>query len=160
MNEWINLPSEKELQENIGFIYEITNNMNGRKYIGRKHFWRTEKKKPTKFKMKDGKHLKDKNGKRILNTRTTRTHIKKESDWKTYWGSCNELNEDLDNLGHLCFDRKIIRLCKGRWECGYYEAKEQFDRDVLLSDKFYNGIINCRIRGRLSNESISIGGRK
>ena len=25
------------------------------------------------------------------------------------------------------------------------EAKEQFDRDVLLSDEYYNGIINCRI---------------
>ena len=27
----------------------------------------------------------------------------------------------------------------------YLEAKEQFDRGVLLSDKYYNGIINCKI---------------
>ena len=25
------------------------------------------------------------------------------------------------------------------------ETKEQFERDVLLTDDYYNGIINCRI---------------
>ena len=29
----------------------------------------------------------------------------------------------------------------------YLEAKEQFDREVLLKDDYYNGIINCRIGG-------------
>jgi hypothetical protein len=27
----------------------------------------------------------------------------------------------------------------------YLEAKEQFDREVLLSDEYYNGIINVRV---------------
>jgi hypothetical protein len=27
------------------------------------------------------------------------------------------------------------------------ETKEQFDREVLLTDDYYNGIINCRIGG-------------
>ena len=27
----------------------------------------------------------------------------------------------------------------------YLEAKEQFDREVLLSDDYYNGIINVRV---------------
>jgi hypothetical protein len=30
-------------------------------------------------------------------------------------------------------------------ELGYLEAKEQFDRNVLLSEEYYNGIINCKI---------------
>ena len=25
------------------------------------------------------------------------------------------------------------------------EAKEQFDRKVLITDEYYNGIINCRV---------------
>ena len=28
------------------------------------------------------------------------------------------------------------------------EAKEQFDRDVLLTEDYYNGIIACKIGGQ------------
>ena len=28
------------------------------------------------------------------------------------------------------------------------EAKEQFDREVLLTDEYYNGIISCKIGGQ------------
>jgi hypothetical protein len=28
------------------------------------------------------------------------------------------------------------------------EAKEQFEREVLLTDEYYNGIISCKIGGQ------------
>jgi len=43
------------------------------------------------------------------------------------------------------FKFEIIKLCDSKFELSYYEAKLQFDNDVLIKDGFYNGIINCRI---------------
>jgi len=34
----------------------------------------------------------------------------------------------------------------------YYEAKEQFDREVLLREDYYNGMINLRI-GKVKQSS-------
>jgi hypothetical protein len=50
-------------------------------------------------------------------------------------------------MGEDFFHREIIHLCKSKGECAYLETKEQFEREVLLSEKYYNGIINCRIGG-------------
>ncbi len=36
-------------------------------------------------------------------------------------------------------------LCPTKWDCAYYEAKEQFDKEVLFKDDYYNGIINIRL---------------
>ena len=43
------------------------------------------------------------------------------------------------------FHREILHFGKSKGELSYLEAKEQFDRRVLLDDEYYNGIINCRI---------------
>ena len=67
------------------------------------------------------------------------------SDWKSYFGSNEHIKEEVKTFGYSNFKREIIRLCKTKGECSYFEAKEQFDRDVLLDDNYYNGIINCRI---------------
>ena len=69
----------------------------------------------------------------------------KESDWKTYTGSSDKLNIDIAIHGKDKFLFKILRFCKNKYELGYYEAKLQFDKDVLISEDYYNGIINCRI---------------
>jgi len=37
-------------------------------------------------------------------------------------------------------------------ECSYKEAREQFDREVLLRDDYRNGIINCRINAKHLNK--------
>ena len=68
-----------------------------------------------------------------------------ESDWKTYTGSCRELNEDIEGIKKENFAFTILRICYNKWELSYYEAKLQFELEVLLSDDYYNGIINCRI---------------
>jgi len=112
----------------IGFVYLITNLTNDKKYIG---------KKLTQFK-KTRPPLKGKTRKR----RTTA-----ESDWRDYWGSSDYLNEDVNVLGTDKFTREILYYCTSKAELSYLEAKEQFDREVLLTDEYYNGIINCRIGG-------------
>jgi hypothetical protein len=110
----------------FGFIYEITNKVNGKKYIGKKQCVRKIKRKPLKGK-----------------TRNRIDH--KESDWKTYTSSSNELNEDIQKYGKENFEFRILKVCGSKWELGYEEIKEQIARDVLRRDNYYNGIINVRI---------------
>ena len=113
----------------FGFIYEITNNITQKKYIGKKQCQSIRKRPP----------LKGKKNKR---------HEKIETDWKTYTSSSNELNKDLEELGKDKFKFEILRWCDSKWELSYYEARLQFNEEVLLRDDYYNGIINVRIGGR------------
>ena len=117
---------EEISEEYIGFVYLITNLTNGKKYIG---------KKLAKFKVTKNP-LKGKKNKR----RST-----KESDWRTYWGSSDHLNADVEQLGPENFTREILYYCTSRGELSYLEAKEQFDRKVLETEEYYNGIINVRV---------------
>ena len=122
-NEIDQIPNDYE-----GFVYLITNTTTGQKYIG---------KKLAKFKTTKPP-LKGKKNKR----RGT-----KESDWREYYGSSDRLNADVAELGADKFTREILYLCKGRGEMSYIEAREQFDRRVLETDDYYNGIINVRVGG-------------
>ena len=115
------------LHENMfGFIYEITNKVSGKKYIGKKQCVRKIRRKPLKGK-----------------TRNRIDH--KESDWKTYTSSSSELNEDIQKYGKDNFEFRILKICGSKWELGYEEIKEQIARDVLRRNDYYNGIINVRI---------------
>jgi hypothetical protein len=118
-----NIPDEYE-----GFVYLITNTTNNKKYIGKK----LAKFKTTKPPLKGKKN---------------KRRGYKESDWRDYWGSSDKLQADVDELGPEKFTREILYLCKGRGEMSYIEAREQFDRRVLESDEYYNGIINVRVGG-------------
>ena len=57
------------------------------------------------------------------------------------------MNADVLELGPENFTREILYYCTSRGELSYLEAKEQFDRQVLLTDQYYNGIINVRVGG-------------
>lgn len=117
-----------EIPENpFGFLYLITNNIDKRCYIGKKQMLSKRKRPPLK-----GKSRK-------------RTYIK-ETDWKDYTSSCNELNEDIKKHGIENFSFEIIRFCDNKSQLAYFEAKEQFDREVLLRDDYYNQMLNLRLR--------------
>ena len=60
--------------------------------------------------------------------------------------SNKELLQHVEIFGKEKFTREIIRLCKSKGEASYYEAKEQFDRDALLSENYYNSWIMVRVR--------------
>lgn len=97
-----------------GFVYLITNLVNHKKYIGKKHFWTRQKNKKT--------------GRRKT----------EESDWRNYFGSCDELNEDVKILGKDKFLREILYLCPHKKSMSYYETYEQFNRNVLMNEEYYN----------------------
>jgi hypothetical protein len=118
----------------VGFVYCITNNLSGRKYIG---------KKLAKFSKVSYKVVKLKNGTK----KRKRIKSKIESDWQDYYGSNLELNNDVENLGKENFTREILYYCKSKAECSYIEAREQFDRKVLESKDYYNGQISVRVHG-------------
>lgn len=130
---WLYEGAEYELPEDVdhndlyGFVYLITNIKNGRKYIGKKFFWRKKILPVTK-------------------TRKRRKHTQVESDWKDYYGSSEELSADVKKYGKDNFRREILHLCKTKGECGYLEAKEQFVRDALLTEDYYNTWIQVRVR--------------
>ena len=117
----------EEIPDNyIGFVYLITNLTDGKKYIGKKLAKFRKTKPPLKGKKRKRKSL-------------------VESDWRTYWGSSEHLLVDVTHLGTENFTREILYFCISRAELSYLEAREQFDRKVLETDEYYNGIINCRI---------------
>ena len=106
-----------------GFVYEIENLSNGKKYIGRKYFTKAG------YKQKKGKIKK----------------IRKTSDWELYYGSSGALKEDIEIFGKENFRRTILKLCKTRGECNYWESKFILERDAILDNKYYNESIQCRI---------------
>tara|TARA_Y100000034_G_scaffold136852_1_gene216392 strand:+ start:947 stop:1807 length:861 start_codon:yes stop_codon:yes gene_type:complete len=116
-NPWI-YRSQYFFGENIkgleGFVYLIVNKSNNRKYIGKKSFWQRRKQKKS-------------------NRRKTT-----ESNWKEYYGSSDLLKIDIEKYGKENFNRYILHLCKYKKGLAFYEQKEQWNRNVLLTDEYYN----------------------
>ena len=125
----------QELPEDcVGFVYLITNNISGRRYIG---------KKLAKFSKISYKVVKLKNG----NKKRKRIRGKIDSDWQLYYGSNDQLTRDIAELGADNFTREILFYCRSKSECSYVEAREQFTHRVLESDDWYNGQISVRVHG-------------
>ena len=137
------------IKEYEGFVYQITERKTGRIYYGIKKFWKTVKKKPTKFKLNhDGSYAKDKKGKRILNTRTTKKHSRAESDWRTYKTSSPIMQKNLEETPDD-YDCQIIILCKSVTEMKAQEAYLQIKHYIEGDwEKLINEVINLRIRIR------------
>lgn len=116
--------TEQDIGDNYGFVYVITHLTTGKKYIGKKFFY------SLRTKVVKGK----------------KKRFKIFSDWQKYYGSNAELQNDVQQHGAQSFKREIIHLCKSKGECGYLEAKEQFDRCVLESEDYYNAWIMVKVR--------------
>ena len=132
-----------DIGDSYGFVYEITDTTNGKKYIGKKFFWNKRRLPP----------LKGRKNKRIKMV---------ESDWLDYFGSSEEVKSLVEESGRERFKREILVLCKTKGECSYMEAKLQFDRQVLLNDDYYNSFIGVKIHRNhvktLREDYVSSGG--
>jgi len=112
-----------DIGDYYGFVYRITNTINGKSYIGRKYF--VQKRKP-------------KGGKR---------RVTSESDWKRYFGSSDELKQDIKRIGRSSFRREILSLHKTLGKVNYEETKQLFIHNVLMealddgTPKYYNSNI-------------------
>jgi hypothetical protein len=126
MNWQIKSNRERE-DDDFGFIYKITNIVNNKFYIGCKQLKKRIRRKP----------LKGKKRKRI-------DYV--ESDHDKYWGSCNELHDDIKKYGENFFKRELLFYCKSKWMLKYLELKTQIIFDVMNpKTNSYNGIINVRL---------------
>ena len=108
----------------LGFVYKITNKINGKFYIGKKFFWYNKKKKLTK------KQLAEWLG---PGRKPTFEIVQTESDWKTYWGSSKELLADIKQLGEDNFECQILKLCKTKKQLTYFEMHFQCKYECLVS---------------------------
>ena len=125
-NPWIykgNPFTSNDIGDYYGFVYRITNTNTQKSYIGRKYF--VQKRKP-------------KGGKR---------RVTSESDWKKYYGSSDDLKQDIRRDGKDSFRREIISLHTTLGKVNYEETRQLFLNNVLteaLDDgtpKYYNSNI-------------------
>jgi len=105
-----------------GFVYLITNLKTNKKYIGKKFFTATTRKK--------------------VKNRINRKKVVKESKWKNYTGSSKMLNDDIALLGKENFDFAILSLHECRSSLAYAEVKRIVLTDALvLKEEYYNGLL-------------------
>ena len=107
MNDYKTIPKNA-----FGFIYKITNKLNGKYYIGKKQYF---------FKRKEHNSI-----------------VYVESDWKNYWGSSKILLNDFKEFGKDNFSREILCVCYSKQELTYKEVFYLFKYDVLNDEKSYN----------------------
>lgn len=113
-----------------GFVYEMQAIINGKlvRYIGKKNFYSTTKKRMGKRAVAQ---LQDKRSKRYT--------IQKKLSYIDYYSSNAELKAA--HKAGIDIRRYIIKICFSKTELTYYETKYQFVRGVLESDEFLNGNI-------------------
>ena len=96
-----------DIGDSYGFVYRITNLRNGKQYIGRKYFWQHRK------------------------PRGKSRRVKSESDWKKYYGSSNELNDERSGIGNHSFKREILSVHPTKGFVNYEETRQLFLNNVL-----------------------------
>lgn len=123
-----NIEDIPDYENVVGFVYKITNKISGKFYVGKKSFYSVRK-------TKIGKREK-------AETKTRKTFKQKvrESDWKTYTGSSEELLKDLEDMSILNFEFEMLEISYSKKYLSYAEIKHQFLENVLANDS-YNGNI-------------------
>ena len=114
----------EEIPEGINsFVYIITNKTNNKKYVGKKLFTfaktKQVKKKRKKFRV--------------------------ASDWEFYYGSNEELLQEVEVLGKENFTREILHLCKTKGTANYLEAYEIMSRHAIVSEEYYNQWLSVKV---------------
>lgn len=110
--------------EEAGFVYQITNCLTGKRYIGKKFFWSIRRHK-----------VKGKKRRRVE---------RKESDWKYYKSSSKRVQKEIQLYKEECFVFEILERYKTRGEVNYNETRLLFVNDVLNNPNFLNDNIMNR----------------
>jgi hypothetical protein len=136
MAEWIydgHRIGDEELQGFRAFVYVIRDVELDKLYYGKKRLQFIRRKK--------------------RRGRKNRVVVSRQSDWREYWGSNDQLKDRIRLVGESGFNRTILRLCRTLSEANYYELKYQLENDVLLyPDRFYNAYVG----GRISRKQLGI----
>jgi len=125
----------------FGFVYKITNKDTNQFYIGKKFLSHKKTKKLGK------KAMAEQTG---PGRKKTKEVTYAESDWKTYWGSCKPLHEDIANIGEDKFYKEILELAWSSKHLSYLEAKYQFTLGCLEKDSY-----NDNIQGRYFKKDLA-----
>lgn len=127
----------------IAFIYKITNLTNDKFYIGRKMLVSNRKKKLTiKEKALEG------------NSRRKFKREIKPTNWENYWGSNDELLNDVKELGEDKFKREILIFTTNKTDTSFYEMAIQIKEDVLFKNSYNRHIANTKFfKGKVSEIS-------
>jgi hypothetical protein len=139
VEDMINDPSF-DFTEYYGYIYMTVHTKTGRTYIGKKAFQHTTNKKLGKKELAEIPVTRGK--------RPTKKQVIKESDWKTYYGSANEIKL----LSKDEMKRYVIMLCKTKKQLTYCETKYLFQYNVLEDDRF----INDNILGKFYRKDLEV----
>jgi hypothetical protein len=121
----------KEIPEGaVGFVYLITNRITGQGYIGKKFCYSR-----TRIKISGKKR---------------RKVVVKESKWRDYWSSSEDVKMVVEKVGKKNFTREILFFGMNKRSVSYVEVEQQFKRDVLTA-KLSNGLFayyNSNIAGK------------
>ena len=126
-------------ENTFGFVYQITHLPTGKKYIGKKQLVYTQKKRIGKKEKKRIKEEKKLRGERAISP--TFKYVKKESDWKSYVGSNDEIKQLLEEGSISDFKREILEFAQNKKQLSYLETKKLFTESVLERDEFLNSNI-------------------
>lgn len=95
----------------FGFIYEITDETSGKKYIGKKQYWMAKRVSGCRAKVSDRQSKKWK------------PNCWRESDWRTYEGSSKTLKGWMKDHPDHKYSYRIIRQCRSRGTLHYAEVE-------------------------------------
>jgi hypothetical protein len=107
---------DSQIGKYVGFVYVIENLLDGRRYIGQKLFTKA------KTRMNNGKKVKS----RVVST------------WRDYYGSNEDIQNDVKLFGRGNFKRTILHLCESKSLMNYLELLEIVRNEALLGENFYN----------------------
>lgn len=141
---------EKEIKEltdfpedTYGFIYKVTHIPSGKKYIGKKVLFFERNVPLSKKQLEELKEERREEGKR--GKTPTKIKIRKESDWKTYYGSQKEVKEVVKQSNSSDISREILHIVSSKKLLTYFETKYLFIEGVIENQ---NQFINDNILGK------------
>ena len=117
--------------DTFGYIYTVNHIPSGMSYLGKKSLYHNVKRKLTQ---KELAVMPIARGRKV-----TTEVVKKESDWKKYFGSAKPILTLIKDGKQEEFTRQILQLVPNKKLLTYYECKYLFTHGVLENpDKWFN----------------------